>query len=161
MSSMSNSVETKLTGCALNLSARPACNTSDVLLCVSLRSRPSPSVPPVWRPVSASAPPVKGVLVLLRRTRKRFFQVFMLFLRKSVLSFKNSYLIGHFFLALNAFRFFDRMESRWPGDSKPPHIGLPTGLSPRDRQIRASHLGESAPIHLDSATRPDLPVSWG
>ena len=94
---MSNSVETKLTGCALNLSARPACNTSDVLLCVSLRSRPSPSVPPVWRPVSASAPPVKGVLVLLRRTRKRFFQVFILFLKKSVFPFKNSQLIRHIF----------------------------------------------------------------
>ncbi|WP_238372950.1 hypothetical protein, partial [Heliomarina baculiformis] len=47
-----------------------------------LRSRPSPSVPPVWRPVSASAPPVKGYLRMTPDIRKGFFEKDIIFFSK-------------------------------------------------------------------------------
>ena len=72
---MSNSVETKETRCALNLPARPASITSDFLLLpADPNLRVSASVRPVRRPVSASAPPVKGVLRLVDDARKQFFE---------------------------------------------------------------------------------------
>ncbi len=73
--SISNNVETKVTGCALTCLARPAHSTSDFCL-------PSPyclpamsvCVGPFGVPVCISAPPVRGVLRLVPKVRKCFFQ---------------------------------------------------------------------------------------
>ncbi len=51
-----------------NFVARPASNTSDFLSCVSLPCGP------FGAPLSASAPPVRGVLRLLTGTRNPFFR---------------------------------------------------------------------------------------
>ncbi len=72
--SISNSVETKRNKCALNYRrARPS--TSEFLLTASEPSRPFPTRPTRLAPRQCiSAPPVRGVLRLVRSGRKGFFR---------------------------------------------------------------------------------------
>ncbi len=92
--SISKSVETKLTGCALFSLARPASNASNCLPRFPLERR---SVVPSGVPLCASAPPVRGYLRLGAGARKCFFRKTSSFFQKTRFSFKNKCLCVCFF----------------------------------------------------------------
>ena len=69
--SISKSVETKSTRSAINFLAQPASDTSVFFAGRPLRECLAHSV---WRPVSASAPPVRGYLRIAAAPRNPFFR---------------------------------------------------------------------------------------
>ena len=93
--SISKSVETKATGCALTFWRAPPV-LSLFSFCVSLPAVSSVArLAPRW---CITAPPVKGCLRRVAKTRKPFFHETRSFLQKSVLSSKNNELCADYFI---------------------------------------------------------------